>query len=586
MLVGIVSLALIIMSVMVMGAAPTPTSGALNYTAADQLLADSPWPTIGRNYKHQGWSPYAGPTNPQTRGLAPINKADGADPAKEYGTYLRSAYMGEGGMLLASGGMTGFFEVRWQGGALVRTDEFYTCCGGETWVEDVTIGRHNAVYVANEGGFIRKVVKVGSGATARWSDQPTDCHPQAGCGWKRFHGFLHSSPALYPTALAPSQVAVLIISPDGYIVALDSADGAEIWRFRYTTGTGNKESVREKGFTWDAQGRIFFAWGGHLFIVNPDGTEFGRIPLGVSGVTSGPVLADDGRLYITGTGFFLQINPANGEVRRFNMGSSPLDSTFYPRTAKERWPALSPNSSNPATYTVYFTASNGVLYAMDPLTWQPRWVFRYDGPAGDFDGIKSDPLVDINGRIYFYGADQHLYQINPNGTRGWPGLNGKVGVSTATDRFYPGTQLVMDADGTIYAASTGSGRNVVWAVGTGSAVPPTPTPTATSNVPPTATPTRTPTPVPGTGPTVTILTPADGTVLPPWAGFQINASATGSGGIASIRIFGNGQLLKTCTNTTSCSHWWNPNTGTHTIQVQATNNAAQTGSATVTVTRP
>lgn len=575
---------------------PPSTSGALIYSAADQLLANSAWPTIGRNYKHQGWSPYAGPANPQTRGLALIQKQDGAQPNKEYGTYLRSAYMGENGSLIVSGGMTGFFEVRWDGGQLRRVDEFYTCCGGETWVEDVTIGRDNAVYVMNEGGYIRKVVKVGSGAAAHWTDNPADCtpQPQAGCGWRRFHGFLHAPPSLYPTDLASTGVAVLIISPDGYVAALDSGDGAELWRFRYTPGSGNKESVREKGFTWSDQGTIYFAWGSTLFLINPDGTPAlnpdatpRHIGLGAI-VTSGPVLANDGRLYLTGAGVFIQVDPATGEARRFNMGNSPLDSAYYPRTAKERWPALSPSGD-----TVYYTASNGVLYAM-PTTWQPgvpwqpRWVFRYDGPAGDFDGIKSDPLVDGNGKIYFYGADQHLYQIEPDGTRGWPGRNGKFGVSTATDRFYPGTQLVLDSDGTIYVASTGSSRHVVWAVNSGSGAPATATPTPGGGAPtatPTRTPTRTPTPVPGAGPTVTIRKPADGTTLPPYGGFQIDASASDSVGITAIRIYGDGVLLKTCTSTTTCVVWWNPPAGAHIVVVTATNSVGQSESASVTVTR-
>jgi hypothetical protein len=598
-LIGLVTLTMLVT------VQPPTTSGALPYTAADQLLANSAWPTIGRNYKHQGWSPYAGPANPQTRGLAVIPKQV-AGVEEEYNNQLRSAYMGEGGMLITAAGMTGFFEVRWDGGTLRRVDEFYTCCGGETWVEDVTIGRHNAVYVVNEGGFVRKVVKVGSGASARWSDNPADCHPQAGCGWRRFHGFLHAPPALYPTALAPSGVAVLIISPDGYVAALDSGNGDELWRYRYMPGSGNKESVREKGFTWNDQGHIYFPWGGTLFILRPDGTPVythpdgspRHIPLGAV-VTSGPVLANDGKVYLTGTGQFIQVNPSTMTARVFNMGSSTLDSAYYPRNAKERWPALSPSGD-----TVYYTASNGVLYAM-PTAWEepddpwvPRWVFKYDGPTSDQRGIKSDPLVDVNGMIYFYGADQYLYQIKPDGTRSdWPGANGKkgkFGVSTVTDDFYMGTQLALDSDGTIYVASYGpsgsnGNRNVVWAVGPGGASPThTPTRTATpisSTATPVATPTRTPTPVPGAAPAVTISAPADGATLPLYGAFPINASASGATGIATMRIYGNGALLKTCMNVGACSTWWSPPAGVHTILVTATSSGGQTGQDSITVSR-
>jgi hypothetical protein len=483
-------------------AAPSAPQAAAHI--GDNLLARSAWPTIGRDARHQGWSPYAGPATPGTRGLAVIRREDGADPAKEYQTFLRGVYLGEGGAILVGGGMTGFFELGWSGGALRRVNQFYTCCGGETWVEDVTVGRGNAVYVTNEGGYIRKVVKVG-GAGGRWSDDPADG------GWRRFHGFLHAPPALYPhPSLGP---LVLIISPDGYVAALRERDGVEQWRYVYTNGHGNKESVREKGFVWDAAGRISFAWSSTLFTLTPDGGEIDRLPLGVV-VSAGPVLADDGRLYLGAKDAFLQVDPAARRVAVYRLGSSPLDAAAFPRSAHERWPALSPNGD-----TVYYSAGNSLLYAMDPDDWTtPRWVHRVDAFGGEFGGIKSDPLVDRNGVIYVYAADGYLYAINP-GPAPRPATAGrrwKYGPSTVADGFYPGTQLALDADGAIYVATSGGGRSVVWAVGAGDGSPPvtaTPAPSAT----------RTPTPRPPGGATPT---PTRTATSPPAATATATATAT------------------------------------------------------------
>lgn len=84
---------------------------------------------------------------------------------------------------------------------------------------------------------------------------------------------------------------------------------------------------------------------------------------------------------------------------------------------------------------------------------------------------------------------------------------------------------------------------------------------------------------------MTIHTPADGATLPPYGGVQITASASDPTGIATLRIYGDGALLKTCTRTITCLVWWNPPRGVHTILVTATNPAGQPGTASVTVTR-
>ncbi len=91
-----------------------------------------------------------------------------------------------------------------------------------------------------------------------------------------------------------------------------------------------------------------------------------------------------------------------------------------------------------------------------------------------------------------------------------------------------------------------------------------------------------------TPPTVTIISPADGTTVSR-GNISINASASNASGIAEIRIFVDGGLIKTCYNANSCSGNVNANkltVGTHKITAQATDKGwpfANTNSASITI---
>jgi hypothetical protein len=89
-------------------------------------------------------------------------------------------------------------------------------------------------------------------------------------------------------------------------------------------------------------------------------------------------------------------------------------------------------------------------------------------------------------------------------------------------------------------------------------------------------------------PTVTIISPVDGTTVSK-GNISITASASDASGIAEIRIFVDGGLIKTCYNTNSCSGNVNANkltVGAHTITAQATDKGwpvANTNSASITI---
>ncbi|HLA00073.1 MAG TPA: Ig-like domain-containing protein, partial [Thermodesulfovibrionales bacterium] len=91
-----------------------------------------------------------------------------------------------------------------------------------------------------------------------------------------------------------------------------------------------------------------------------------------------------------------------------------------------------------------------------------------------------------------------------------------------------------------------------------------------------------------TSPTVTIISPLDGSTLPKKGTVAISAKASDESGINRINMYVDNTLLKTCLNMTACQYKWNVNkvsSGTHTIKVQAMDKAPtpNTGSASISV---
>lgn len=107
-------------------------------------------------------------------------------------------------------------------------------------------------------------------------------------------------------------------------------------------------------------------------------------------------------------------------------------------------------------------------------------------------------------------------------------------------------------------------------------------------------PTATPTPTIGAvnlGPSVTILNPLNGAVLPTSGKVNITASATATPPytITRMQIFIDGAAVKTCRNNSSCSYGWMMNkltSGVHSLRVDALDNTNKLGSSTISVTKP
>ncbi len=91
-------------------------------------------------------------------------------------------------------------------------------------------------------------------------------------------------------------------------------------------------------------------------------------------------------------------------------------------------------------------------------------------------------------------------------------------------------------------------------------------------------------------PSVQITDPANNSVLPTKGSVTINVSASDTSGIASIKVYIDNVLQKTCTSATSCSYGWSMSKvskGNHTIGATALDGSpnANSGSAQISVTK-
>jgi hypothetical protein len=89
-----------------------------------------------------------------------------------------------------------------------------------------------------------------------------------------------------------------------------------------------------------------------------------------------------------------------------------------------------------------------------------------------------------------------------------------------------------------------------------------------------------------TPPTVSITNPAYNQVLPRRGSVSVSATAADQSGIATIRVFIDGVLKKTCSLTTTCQYSWSigkVSSGTHTVSVTAIDNSPNMNSTSASI---
>jgi len=283
-----------------------------------------------------------------------------------------------------------------------------------------------------------------------------------------------------------------LLGPDGtiYVGSLDknvyaiNSDGTQKWKFATTNEVLSSPII-------DIDGTIYVgSKDGKVYAIKPDGSQKWSFSTGRE-VDSSPAIGTDGTIYVGSLDTKLYaINPDGTQKWAFTTGgsimfSSPAigtDGTIYIGNSDKKVYAVNPDGTKKWTFTtgdvvesspaigvdgtIYVGSNDNKLYALNPNGTQ-KWAFT----AGN--RVESSPAIDANGVIYFGAEDNKVYAVNPNGTKKWS-INLTSSVTTSSP--------AISADGTIYIGEYGSGNDLFYAIGNGTA--PTLTiapPTATLN---------------------------------------------------------------------------------------------------------
>lgn len=199
-----------------------------------------------------------------------------------------------------------------------------------------------------------------------------------------------------------------------YLVALDPADGGQLW---YRTDHPRTPAV-------GADGTVYSSSGSDLHAIDPaDGSSSWTLPLG-GAVTSPPAIGADGTVYIGVGADLVAVDPAaQAESWRLAVGGE----------ISER-PVIGPGG---ALYVV----SDADLVAVGIDTHAESWRFS----SGNT--ISAEPAVGDGGIVYV-GSHTVLYAVNPDGGERW--------------RFHASAYIVaapaIGADGTLYLSASPFGE--------------------------------------------------------------------------------------------------------------------------------
>jgi len=143
-----------------------------------------------------------------------------------------------------------------------------------------------------------------------------------------------------------------------------------------------------------------------------DGSLDAAFNLPVDGSVATMLQQPDGQIIVAGS-FSIFGGQTHLNIARFKpylMWNSNIGGTVLTPPDVESTPAVG------ADGTVYVTADDGFLYALDPSAGYVIWGFNVHNTGGE---VTSSPSIGADGTIYVCSVDGNLYAVNPNGSIKW-----------------------------------------------------------------------------------------------------------------------------------------------------------------------
>ncbi|MBS3789682.1 MAG: PQQ-binding-like beta-propeller repeat protein [Candidatus Thermoplasmatota archaeon] len=360
-----------------------------NFDSEPELggLADSAWPSFGRDKKNTGLSPYD------------TSHIDGAEKWNfETGEPVRSSpSIGDDGTIYVGSVDNNFYAINPNG------TEKWSFETGDNIQSSPAIGDDGTIYF---GSNDNNLYALNPNGTEKWNFTTED--------------FVKSSPTIGDDG------TVYFASNDNHLYALNP-NGTKKWSFNPIYDCDHSPAIGDDG-------TIYFGSGleePELFAIHPNGTEKWSFDPDFGGtMTSSPTIADDGTIYYGSVDENLYAVTPNGTEKwnfktEGSVRSSPaIDSngTIYFGSDDKNLYALNPNGTEKWNFetdwyfrsppaigsdgTIYVGCYDDNLYALNPNGTE-KWSFETEFHIG------VSPAIGEDGTIYVGSFDNNLYAIGP-----------------------------------------------------------------------------------------------------------------------------------------------------------------------------
>jgi outer membrane protein assembly factor BamB len=126
---------------------------------------------------------------------------------------------------------------------------------------------------------------------------------------------------------------------------------------------------------------------------------------------------------------------------------------------------LTPGPVVGADGTIYVASTNGVLYALNPMTGAELWEVQGTGPSANGDDLSVSPLILPSGELLWPGPGGVVDEVSPKGTVVWShGFGGTV-LSPVLNNS---TVYLVTTSGNVSAVAVGGAEPVVaWSIQVG-----------------------------------------------------------------------------------------------------------------------